>query len=113
LLQKLVRTLFDVAFGNGEPIKKCFPVHCAIQPDSLLIGRSGSRRRRKVSMHGIPHKAASVIQGNREKLPSSAAFLFAVRSGVTPQVAAKTTCCCKAQRKLRGALGSMLSTPRF
>jgi len=35
--------------------------------------------------------------------PSSGAFLFAVRGVVTPQVAAKTTRCCKAQRKLRSA----------
>jgi hypothetical protein len=42
-----------------------------------------------------------------------AAFLFAVRGGVTPQVAAKTTRCCKAQRKLRSALGSTLSLARF
>jgi hypothetical protein len=44
---------------------------------------------------------------------SSTAFEFAVRGVFTPQVAAKTIRCCKAQRKLRSARGSLLSLARF
>src|SRR6516164_1110768 len=53
------------------------------------------------------------LKGNSEGRQVPAPFLFAVRGVVTPQVAAKTTRCCKAERKLRSALGSTLSLARF
>jgi hypothetical protein len=40
LLKKLVRALSDVAFGNGEPTKKRFPVHSR---SSCFLRRGGSR----------------------------------------------------------------------
>jgi len=111
LLFSLVCCLLFVCCLMDLPLAQC-PTRRKIEPD---LNRRPDRHR-DPSRLVVPHCGARlrVLRSQSKNAPENRQIRSVCGSrGVTPQVPAKTTRCCKAQTKLRSAIGSMLLCERL